>query len=126
MTNLPKEITENGIHYILHGDYYFPDFSPKNGDTRPINHWGRMLVSYLKDYKPREYARLLISADLHSLLADISIQAAERREVLIRQMQVAEHVDEALKAEDQWAWVQQMNSIANRADEIIRAELIYA
>ena len=125
MTNLPKEITENGIHYVLHGDYYFPDFSPRNGDNRPINHWGRMLEAYLKDYKPREYARLLISADLHSLLADISIQAAERREVLIRQMQEADHVDEAFKARDQWGWVQKMNNIAARADEIGRAELIY-
>ncbi len=25
MTNLKKEITENGIHYTLHGDYYFHD-----------------------------------------------------------------------------------------------------
>ena len=126
MTMLPKEITENGIHYVLHGDYYFPDFAPRNGDNRPINQWGRMLEAYLKDYKPREYARLLISADLHALLADISIQAAERREVLIRQMQEAENVDESLKARDQWGWVQKMNSIASRADEIIRAELIYA
>ena len=25
MTRFPKEMTENGIHYTLHGDYYFPD-----------------------------------------------------------------------------------------------------
>ena len=24
MTNLKKEIIENGIHYTLHRDYYFP------------------------------------------------------------------------------------------------------
>ena len=24
---LPIEMTENGIHYTLHGDYYFPDIS---------------------------------------------------------------------------------------------------
>ena len=24
MTNLKKEIIENGIHYTLHGDYYLP------------------------------------------------------------------------------------------------------
>ena len=25
MTRFPKELTENGIHYTLHGDCYFPE-----------------------------------------------------------------------------------------------------
>lgn len=27
MCELRKSIQENGIHYTLHGDYYFPDFT---------------------------------------------------------------------------------------------------
>ena len=40
-------------------------------------------------------------------------------------MQEAEGVTEALKAVNQLEWVQQMNSIRNRAEEIIKAELIF-
>lgn len=43
----------------------------------------------------------------------------------VRQMQEAEGVTEALKAADQLEWVRRMNSIRNRAEEIIQAEMIY-
>ena len=43
----------------------------------------------------------------------------------VRQMQEAEGVTEALKAADQLEWVRRMNSICNRAEEIIKSELIF-
>ena len=43
----------------------------------------------------------------------------------IEQMKEAEGVNEALKADNQMLWVQSMNSIRNRAEEIIKQELIY-
>lgn len=36
-----------------------------------------------------------------------------------------ENVSERLKAENQMQWVGRMNNIRNRAEEIIREELIY-
>ena len=36
MTNLKKEIIENGIHYTLHGDYYFPDLDLPEGSRQSI------------------------------------------------------------------------------------------
>lgn len=33
MNELPAEITENGIHYTLNGDYYLPAISIPDGDT---------------------------------------------------------------------------------------------
>lgn len=122
---LPKEITENGIHYTLHGDYYLPDLALPPQDNRPINHWGRMLNDYMMLHHPGPYDQMMLNGTLHTLLADISEQADERRAVIIQQMQKVEQVDEALKARDQMAWVGRMNNIAARADEIIRAELIY-
>ena len=41
-----------------------------------------------------------------------------------KQMASAEGVTEELKCRDQMAWVGAMNSIRNRADEIVRTELI--
>jgi hypothetical protein len=40
-------------------------------------------------------------------------------------MAEAEGVTEKLKAENQMEWVRRMNSIQNRAEEIIGNELIY-
>ena len=41
-------------------------------------------------------------------------------------MQEAEGVTETLKAANQMEWVRQMNNIRNRAEEIVKAELIFA
>ena len=40
-------------------------------------------------------------------------------------MKKAEGVTEAMKASDQMLWVRTMNSIRNRAEEIIKYEMIY-
>ena len=44
---------------------------------------------------------------------------------MVKQMKAAEEVTEALKARDPMQWVQRMNSIRDRAEEILREELIY-
>ena len=44
---------------------------------------------------------------------------------LIEQMKTAEGITERLKATDPMAWVQRMNSIRARAEEIVREEMIY-
>lgn len=48
MEHLPKRITENGIDYILVGDYYIPDLRLPE-ESRPIGRWGRMHRDYLKE-----------------------------------------------------------------------------
>ena len=45
--------------------------------------------------------------------------------LIIDQMKASEGVTEELKAADQMAWIGAMNSIRNRAEEIIFRELIY-
>ena len=57
--------------------------------------------------------------------AKLDKQAEEQLALIIRQMQEAEGVTEALKAENQLEWVRRMNSIRNRAEEIIQKELIF-
>ena len=59
-------------------------------------------------------------------LADLNEHAYDRLACIISQMQVAEGITEELKARDQLAWVGAMNSIRIRAEEIIRAEMIFA
>ena len=74
---------------------------------------------------PIQYNQLLLSGELGSYLAKLDKQAEEQLALIIRQMQEAEGVDEALKAADQLKWVRRMNSIRNRAEEIIKTELIF-
>ena len=124
MTELKPRIHENGIDYVLVGDYYVPDLKLPE-ERRPIGHWGRLHQSYLKLYRPILYNELILSGRIHTVLADLNEQAADRLNLIIRQMAQAEGVTEATKVDNQMLWVQSMNSIRNRAEEIIKAELIY-
>ena len=124
MEHLPKKIYHDGISYTLVGDYYIPDLKLPE-ESRPIWRWGRMHKAFLQEHRPGQYNALLLSGKLWTYLADLNEQAADRLACIISQMQVAEGVTEELKAYDQLAWVRAMNSIRSRAEEIIRAEMIY-
>ena len=80
---------------------------------------------YLREHNPIQYNCLLLSGNLWTYLADLNEQAQERLDRIIDQMKASEGITEALKASDPMAWVQRMNSICNRAEEIILRELIY-
>ena len=124
MKELKPRIHENGMDYVLVGDYYVTDLKLPE-EHRPIGHWGRLHQSYLKQFRPMVYSDLLLSGKLHTVLADLSKQATDRLHLIIRQMAEAEGVTEAMKAENQMLWVQSTNSIRSRAEEIIKAEMIY-
>ena len=57
--------------------------------------------------------------------AQINEACEERMELLMQQMAKQEGVTEVLKATDQMEWVRRMNSIRNRAEEIVLHELVY-
>ena len=124
MEALKTAIQEQGIRYVLKGDVYLPELElPK--ESRPIGRWGRLHKEYLKNHRPILYQSLLLSGKLYTVLADLNEQAAERCGRIIRQMAQAEGITEELKANDPMGWVQAMNSIRSRAEEIIKAEMIY-
>ena len=124
---MPKRIhdNQNGLDYELNGDYYFPVLTAPETDSRPIGKWGRMHLAYLKEHKPGLYTHLILSGRLYRDLAKLNEQAQARLEMIIRQMQRSEGVDERLKAQDQILWIGKMNSIRERAEEITLAELIF-
>ena len=112
------------IQYIRSGDYFIPDLKLIE-ETRPIGKWGRMHREYLKEHHPIQYTNLVLSCKLWTYLADLNEQTQERLDRIIQQMKEVEGVTEGLKAADPMLWVQRMNNIRNRAEEIIREELIY-
>ena len=126
MKELPERIHDdtNGLDYVLVGDYYIPALRLTE-ESRPIGHWGRRRKAYLEEARPALYCSLLLSGKLWTHLADVDEQAQERLDLIMEQMKAAEGVTEELKARNQLAWVQHLNSIRSRAEEIIYAELVY-
>ena len=112
------------IDYTLAGDYYIPNLELPR-ESRPVGKWGRMHRRYLETYHPIRYNQLILSGTLWTYLADLNEQAQVRMDTLIEQMKTVEGVTESLKATDPQAWVQRMNSIRARAEEIVREEIIY-
>ena len=119
-----KDGLEYSLEYIRSGDYFIPNLTLPE-ETRPMGKWGRMYREYLKEHKPIQYNCLLLSGELWTYLADLNEQAQDRLERIIYQMKAAEGITETLKASAPMAWVQRMNSIRNRAEEIILRELVY-
>ena len=127
MTEMKKHIYDesNGLWYELIGDYYIPVLTLSSEEQRPIGKWGRMHRDYLKEQRPILFNDLILSGQLWSYLADLNDQAQKRLSLIVEQMKASEGVSEKLKATDQMAWVVAMNSIRNRAEEIILREMIY-
>ena len=127
MTEMQKRIYDenNGLGYELIGDYYIPVLTLSSEEQRPIGKWGRMRRDYLKEHRPILFNDLILSGQLWTYLADLNEQAQERLTLIVDQMKKDEGVTEELKAADQMAWVGTMNSIRNRAEEIILREMIY-
>ena len=125
MEKLKERITENGIDYILVGDYYIPDLKLPE-ESRPIGRYGRLHREYLKQEHPARYSSLILTGKLWTYLADLNEQAEKRRDLIIEQMKAAEGVTEELKAQNQFGWVGRMNNIRNRIEEIIKSKMIYS
>ena len=121
---MENKMKNNSIEYVLAGDYYIPDLKLPN-EERSIGKYGRMHRDYLKEYNPMMFDHLVLEGRLWTYLADLNEQAQRRLQLIIRQMQETESVNEELKAYDQLAWVRAMNNIHNRAEEIILRELVY-
>ena len=128
MTTLKNTLhdSNNGLDYTMVNGYYLPNLTvAAPTEQHPTGRWGRLHKRYLKEHHPIRYNQLLLSGELSSYLAKLDKQAEEQLALIIRQMQEAEGVTEALKAENQLEWVRRMNSIHNRAEEIIQKELIF-
>ena len=115
----------NKITYHKEGDYLIPDLYFPEQPNGKIGKYGKLKLNYLKNYNKVLYTELLINSTLKQYLLDIDEYANKKLQLLIKQFAKSENVDEELKTRDQLAWVQAMNNIKNRAEEIVFNELIY-
>lgn len=112
------------ITYSKVGDYYLPNLILPEEEAA-IGKYGRMRRRYLKEYRPVLYSNLILSGKLYQHLSEIDRTCNERLNLIIQQIKSRDGVTEKLKAENHLEWVRRMNSIQNRAEEIILSELIY-
>ena len=115
---------KTGMDYTLVGGVYLPNLV--STDTNyPIGIWGQRHKEYLKENHKLRYYNLLTSGKLNSYLHDVDVRAKDMYDTLIKQLAENEGITEQLKAENQMLWIQLMNNIANRARDIVNAEIIF-
>ena len=114
---------ENGLWYERCGDYYLPCLTLSEQKTTGV--WGQRYRRFLKEHRSATYTAMLLNGTIDDHVAEIDRQAEEMLDRLTKQMAEREGVTEQLKASDQMAWVGAMNNIRARAEEVVRAELIY-
>lgn len=113
------------ITYEKCGDYLIPNLIPNPEPEGELRKFGLMRKSYLENYRRGIYSGLLLSGELKKHLLVIQEQAEEMFNLLVEQMAEREGVTEQLKAQDQMLWVQRMNNIRARAEEIVGEDIIY-
>lgn len=123
---MKKYITDErtGLQYELVGDYYYPCLEAP--EAPKVGRFGMMYHDYLRNHKRVTYSGLMLSGKLKEHIEDVDRQAEEMFSQLVYQMKQAEGVTEQLKAADQLEWVRRMNSIRDRAEEIVKSEVVFA
>lgn len=107
-------------------DLQASDAADKETISSWIGKYGLMRKTYLKEHRPVLYEELLRTGQLQDHLREINETCSRQMELLTTQMAEREGVSEALKAADPMAWVARMNSIQNRAEEIVLREYVFA
>lgn len=115
----------NKITYHREGDYLVPDLYWPKQPSKSIGKYGRLRLNYLKEHKRGLYTELLISATLKQHLIDIDETANDKVNFLIKQFAETESINEELKEHHHMEWVQAMNNIKIKAEEIVFNEIIY-
>ena len=110
------------LTYRREGDYLLPNLVPPPAPQ--IGIWGLRRRDYLRKHHDGIYTGLLLSGKLNAHLEETDHSANEMLDLLMKQYAAREGVTEQLKAEKQMEWVRRMNSIRERAEEIVSHELI--
>ena len=99
------------LTYEKCGDYLIPNIIPNPEPEGKLS-------------KSGIYQGMILSGKLKEHLLMVQEQAELQFDVLVEQMAEREGVTEQLKEENQMLWVQKMNNIRARAEEILREEML--
>ena len=114
-----------GGTYTVQGDYCLPDLTLPIEEERPIGVWAQRRLRYLKQHHKILYYNLLTSGKLYCHLADVEEEAPTLFLRLVKEYAEQEGLTEQMKAENQMEWVQRMNNIRERVNEVVNTEMIF-
>ena len=115
---MKEKFIKNGIEYVRQGDYYIPNLALPEETEYQIGKYGRLRRTFLKEHHNWLYSTMLMQGTLLKHLAEIDKTCNSTLKDMMSKMAKQEGVTEQLKATDQMAWVQKMNSIKHRAEAL--------
>ena len=103
---MKERFIENNNEYIWGEDgiYYLNLQLPENNEIRPIELYGDLDKTYLREHCPILFMNLLLSDTLTKHLANTTESAHERMDLIVKQ----QGVHEQLKSSDWLKWLQTM------------------
>lgn len=111
------------IKYVEVDGILYPDLKVKPQKEIHLSRFGRMKLKHLKEHRRVQYTNLLISGELNNYLQEFDNEMNELYNRLVEQYKTKRNITEALKANDQMKWIQEMNNIKNCVEEIIWNEM---
>ena len=117
---------QRGGTYTPVNGVLLPDLVLEAPPPGPLGKFGRMRKRYLEQRRDGTFTALVLSGKLTEHLLEVDQTARDQLAALTRQLAADEGVTESLKARDQLEWLRHMNSLRNRAEEIVISEIIYS
>ena len=107
------------INYKKIGDYLLPLLKTKSNKNKQIGKYGLLKLNYIKKNKKYLYTKLLMNGTLNNYLYEINLKCEKDLKYYINHFKTIENITEELKENNEIEWVNKMNNIKNRAEEII-------
>ena len=123
---MKERFIENGIEYVKHEDYYFPNLAVLNNKEYNIGKYGRLHAKFIKENRPCFYTARMIDGTWLNYLEKVDNSAKEMFDRLIRELVAKQAITENLKASDQFTWISAMEQIRHTAEEFVLEEIVYA
>ena len=122
---MKDKFIKNGFEYVRQSDYYIPNLALPKETEYQIGKYGRLRRTFLKEHHNWLYSTMLMQGTLLKHLAEIDETCNSTLKYMMSKMAKQEGVTEQLKATSQMEWVQKMNSIKHRVEEIVMKEYVY-
>jgi len=111
------------LTYTTKGDYQFPNLTMEvpEGD---IGKYGRMRLEFLKEHRKGRHSGLLLAGKLKAHLLETNERTKAEIDKLVEDMLETNPAPD--KETDQMGWVQHMNMLIAKAEEIVVRETVYS
>ena len=83
-------------------------------------------MRYIQQHQKVRFINLFTTDKLNTYLYEVDERAETLFFRVVNEMALREGITEELKAQNQLLWVQRMNNIRSRAEEIVNSEVIFA